>query len=36
VVAVVVGVIFLHERLTWFEPVGGLVVLLGAAIGQVA
>jgi drug/metabolite transporter (DMT)-like permease len=34
VVAVVVGVIFLHERLTWFEPVGGLVVLLGAAIGQ--
>jgi drug/metabolite transporter (DMT)-like permease len=34
VVAVVVGVIFLHESLTWFEPVGGVVVLLGAAIGQ--
>ncbi|HEY5104717.1 MAG TPA: DMT family transporter [Acidimicrobiales bacterium] len=34
VVAVIVGVIFLHESLTWFEPVGGLVVLLGAAIGQ--
>jgi drug/metabolite transporter (DMT)-like permease len=34
VVAVVVGVIFLHESLTWFEPMGGLVVLLGAAIGQ--
>ena len=34
VVAVVVGVIFLHEALTWFEPIGGLVVLLGAAIGQ--
>jgi drug/metabolite transporter (DMT)-like permease len=34
VVAVVAGVLFLHEPLTWFEPVGGLVVLLGAAIGQ--
>jgi drug/metabolite transporter (DMT)-like permease len=34
VVAVIVGVIFLHESLTWFEPIGGLVVLLGAAIGQ--
>lgn len=34
VVAVLVGVTFLHEPLTWFEPVGGLVVLLGAAIGQ--
>jgi drug/metabolite transporter (DMT)-like permease len=34
VVAVIVGVIFLHEPLAWFEPVGGLVVLLGAAIGQ--
>ncbi len=34
VVAVIVGVIFLHEPLAWFEPVGGLIVLLGAAIGQ--
>jgi drug/metabolite transporter (DMT)-like permease len=34
VVAVVVGVIFLRESLKWYEPVGGLVVLLGAAIGQ--
>ncbi len=34
VVAVIVGVIFLHEPLAWYEPVGGLVVLLGAAIGQ--
>jgi drug/metabolite transporter (DMT)-like permease len=34
VVAVIVGVIFLHESLAWFEPVGGLIVLLGAAIGQ--
>lgn len=34
VVAVIVGVIFLHESLGWFEPVGGLIVLLGAAIGQ--
>ncbi len=34
VVAVIVGVIFLHESLNWFEPVGGLAVLAGAAIGQ--
>ncbi|HVB51065.1 MAG TPA: DMT family transporter [Acidimicrobiales bacterium] len=34
VVAVIVGVAFLHESLAWFEPAGGLVVLLGAAIGQ--
>jgi drug/metabolite transporter (DMT)-like permease len=34
VVAVAVGVVVAHEPLTWFEPVGGLVVLLGAAIGQ--
>ncbi len=34
VVAVVVGLIFLHERLAWYEPVGGLIVILGAAIGQ--
>ena len=34
VVAVIAGVLFLHEPLTWFEPIGGLIVLLGAAIGQ--
>ena len=34
VVAVIVGVIFLGEGVTWYEPVGGLVVLLGAAIAQ--
>ncbi|MGH3733962.1 MAG: DMT family transporter [Acidimicrobiales bacterium] len=34
VVAVIVGVIFLSEPLAWFEPVGGVIVLLGAAIGQ--
>ncbi|MGH9021393.1 MAG: DMT family transporter [Acidimicrobiales bacterium] len=34
VVAVIVGVAFLHEPLAWYEPVGGAVVLLGAAIGQ--
>jgi len=34
VVAVIVGIIFLQESVTWYEPVGALVVLLGAAIGQ--
>ncbi len=34
VIAVVAGIIFLNESLTWFEPVGGAIVLLGAAIGQ--
>jgi drug/metabolite transporter (DMT)-like permease len=34
VVAVLVGVIFLQEELAWYEPVGALIVLLGAAIGQ--
>ena len=34
VVAVIVGVVFLQERLFWYEPVGALIVLLGAAIGQ--
>jgi drug/metabolite transporter (DMT)-like permease len=33
-VAVIVGVIFLNERVTWYEPVGALIVLLGAAIAQ--
>jgi drug/metabolite transporter (DMT)-like permease len=34
VVAVIVGIIFLGEGITWNEPVGALLVLLGAAIGQ--
>jgi len=34
VVAVLVGIIFLQESVTWYEPVGALIVLLGAAIGQ--
>jgi drug/metabolite transporter (DMT)-like permease len=34
VVAVIVGIIFLGEKVTWNEPVGALVVLLGAAIAQ--
>jgi drug/metabolite transporter (DMT)-like permease len=34
VVAVIVGVIFLDETITWYEPVGALIVLLGAAIAQ--
>ena len=34
VVAVIMGLIFLGEPLTWNEPIGGLIVLLGAAISQ--
>jgi drug/metabolite transporter (DMT)-like permease len=34
VVAVIVGVIFLQETIYWHEPVGALIVLMGAAIGQ--
>jgi drug/metabolite transporter (DMT)-like permease len=34
VVAVLVGILFLQESIYWYEPVGALIVLLGAAIGQ--
>ncbi|CAB4753074.1 unannotated protein [freshwater metagenome] len=34
VVAVIVGIIFLGEQVSWYEPVGAAIVLLGAAIGQ--
>ena len=34
VVAVIVGIIYLGESISWNEPVGALVVLLGAAIAQ--
>ncbi len=34
IVAILAGVGILHESLYWFEPVGGAIVLVGAAIGQ--
>jgi drug/metabolite transporter (DMT)-like permease len=34
VFAVVVGAAFLGEPVTWYEPVGGLVILAGAALSQ--
>ena len=34
VVAVIVGALFLGESVSWNEPLGGAIVLLGAAIGQ--
>ncbi|TDW21614.1 drug/metabolite transporter (DMT)-like permease [Kribbella kalugense] len=34
VFSILVGVIVLHEHLTWYQPVGGLIVLLGVAVSQ--
>ena len=34
VIAVILGVVLLGEELHWYEPVGGLIVILGAAISQ--
>lgn len=34
IVATVIGVVVLNERLAWYQPVGALVVLLGVAISQ--
>ena len=34
IIAVVLGVVILHEQLHWYEPVGGLIVILGAAVSQ--
>ena len=34
IVAIIVGLLFLNESITWNEPVGALIVLLGAAIAQ--
>jgi drug/metabolite transporter (DMT)-like permease len=34
VVAVIAGIIFLGEKITWYEPVGALIVLFGAAVAQ--
>jgi drug/metabolite transporter (DMT)-like permease len=32
--AIVVGIVVLHERLLWYQPVGALVVLTGVAVSQ--
>ena len=34
IIAVILGVVLLGEQLHWYEPVGGLIVILGAAISQ--
>jgi drug/metabolite transporter (DMT)-like permease len=34
VFSILVGVIVLHEHITWYQPVGGLIVLLGVAVSQ--
>ena len=34
VVATVIGILVLRERLSWYEPVGALVVLTGVALSQ--
>jgi drug/metabolite transporter (DMT)-like permease len=34
VVAVFVGWLFLGEVIVWYEPVGALLVILGAAVSQ--
>jgi drug/metabolite transporter (DMT)-like permease len=32
--AIIVGVLVLHEHLTWYQPVGALIVLFGVAVSQ--
>jgi drug/metabolite transporter (DMT)-like permease len=34
IIAIFAGLLFLSEPLTWNEPIGGIVVLMGAAIAQ--
>jgi drug/metabolite transporter (DMT)-like permease len=34
IIAVILGVLLLNEQLHWYEPVGGVIVILGAAISQ--
>ncbi|MFG1911183.1 DMT family transporter [Kribbella sp. NPDC048928] len=34
VFSILVGVIVLHEHITWYQPVGGLIVLGGVAVSQ--
>ena len=33
-IAVIVGAIFLDEHITWNQPIGGVLVVAGAAIAQ--
>ena len=33
-VAVTLGLVVLGEKLSWFEPIGGFIILIGAAIAQ--
>ncbi len=32
--SIIVGVIVLDEHITWYQPVGALIVLLGVAVSQ--
>jgi drug/metabolite transporter (DMT)-like permease len=34
IIAVILGVLLLNEELHWYEPVGGAIIILGAAISQ--
>jgi drug/metabolite transporter (DMT)-like permease len=34
VFSIIVGVLVLHEHLTWYQPIGGLIVLAGVAVSQ--
>jgi len=34
IIAVMLGVLLLNEELHWYEPVGGLIIIVGAAISQ--
>ena len=33
-VGVAIGVLLLHETITWHEPLGAVVIILGAAVAQ--
>jgi len=33
-IAVTLGVVLLNEKLKWYEPVGGLIIIFGAAVAQ--
>ena len=34
VIAVIIGVLLLNEELHWYEPVGVVIIIVGAAISQ--
>lgn len=34
VIAVILGVLVLNEELRWHEPIGGLIIIVGAAVSQ--